>query len=72
MVKTIIQKLATKHDMPLQKVEEAVMYQFKYAADLIKKGNFESVRLPFLGKFHVMPGRLKYLQKRNEGSDNSK
>ena len=55
-----------------KKVEEAVMYQFKYAADLIKKGNFESVRLPFLGKFHVMPGRLKYLQKRNEGSDNSK
>ena len=72
MVKTIIQKLATKHDLPLQKVEEAVMYQFKYSADLIKKGNFESVRLPFLGKFHVMPGRLKYLQKRNEGSDNSK
>ena len=71
MVKTIIQKLATKHDLPLQKVEEAVMYQFKYSADLIKKGNFESVRLPFLGKFHVLHSRLKYLQK-NEGSDNSK
>jgi len=58
--------------MPLQKVEEAVMHQFKYTADMIKRGKFESVRLPFLGKFHVMPGRLKYLQKRNEGSDNSK
>ena len=58
--------------MPLQKVEEAGMYQFKHTADLIKKGKFESVRLPFLGKFHVMPGRLKYLQKRNEGPDNSK
>lgn len=58
--------------MPLQKVEEAVMHQFKYTADTIKRGKFESVRLPFLGKFHVMPGRLKYLQKRNEGSDNSK
>ena len=59
--KIIIQRLATKYALPLQKVEEAVYYQFKYTARIIKEGTFEPVRLPFLGKFHVLPGRLKYL-----------
>ncbi len=71
MHKTIIQKLANKHDLPLNKIEEAVMYQFKYASDVIRAGNFEQVRLPFLGKFHVKQGRLKYIQK-DEGPYNSK
>jgi nucleoid DNA-binding protein len=68
--KIIIQKLANKHNLPLKKVEEAVYHQFKYVHDVIKEGKFESVRLPFLGKFHVLYARLKHLQK-NEGSDNS-
>lgn len=71
MHKTIIQKLANKHDLPLHKIEEAVMHQFKYTAEVIRAGNFEPVRLPFLGKFHVKAGRLKYLQ-RDEGTINSK
>ena len=69
--KVIIQRLASKYNLPLQKVEEAVYYQFKYVHDIMKSGKFESIRLPFLGKFHVLHSRLKYLQK-NEGSDNSK
>lgn len=68
--KIILQILATKHNLPIQKIEEAVYYQFKYTAQLIKAGKFESVRLPYLGKFHVLPGRLKHLN--NEGSDNGK
>ena len=59
--KVILQKLATKYALPIQKVEEAVYYQFKYTACIIKGGSFESVRLPYLGKFHVLPGRLKHL-----------
>lgn len=66
----ILQILATKYNLPIQKVEEAVYYQFKYTADIIRAGKFEPVRLPYLGKFHVLPGRLKYLN--NEGSDNCK
>ncbi len=66
----ILQILATKYNLPIQKVEEAVYYQFKYAADIIRAGEFEPVRLPYLGKFHVLPGRLKYLN--NEGPDNRK
>ena len=60
--KVILQKLATKYNLPIQKIEEAVYYQFKYTAELIKSGTFDSVRLPYLGKFHVLPGRLKYLR----------
>ena len=67
----ILQKLATKYKLPIQKVEEAVYYQFKYVHSIFKAGNFEPIRLPYLGKFHVLTGRLKYLQQ-NEGSDNSK
>ncbi len=59
--KVIIQKLATKYALPIHKVEEAVYYQFKYTARIIKDGEFQSVRLPYLGKFHVLPGRLKHL-----------
>lgn len=66
----ILQILATKHNLPIQKVEEAVYYQFKYTSKIIKAGKFEPVRLPYLGKFHVLPGRLKHLN--NAGSDNSK
>ena len=66
--KVIIQQLASEHNLPLQKVEEAVYFQFKYVSDVIRSGKFESVRLPFLGKFHVRTGRLRYL---NERSDNS-
>jgi nucleoid DNA-binding protein len=59
--KVILQRLATKYGLSIQKVEEAVYYQFKYTARIIKDGGFESVRLPYLGKFHVLPGRLKHL-----------
>lgn len=64
--RTIIQRLASKYKLPLNKVEEAVFYQFKYTSKIIKQGKFESVRLPYLGKFHVLPGRLKHL---NNGKD---
>jgi len=69
--RVIIQKLANKYNLSIQKVEEVVYSQFKYVNKIMKEGKFESVRLPYLGKFHVMPGRLKYLQ-RNEESDNGK
>ena len=66
--KIAIQKLASKHGLPLQKVEEAVYFQFKYVADVIRTGKFESVRLPFLGKFHVNERRLTYLNERSDRS----
>ena len=71
MEKVILQKLANKYNLPLQKVKRAVYHQFKYVGLVMKAGKFEAVRLPYLGKFHVLPGRLKHLKKRNERSNNS-
>lgn len=65
--KSIIQKLASKYNLPISKVEEAVYYQFKFTSQVIRAGEFKAVRLPYLGKFHVKPGRLKHL---NERPDN--
>ena len=64
----MIQQLASEHNLPLQKVEEAVYFQFKYVADVIRTGGFESVRLPFLGKFPVNERRLRYLKERLDRS----
>lgn len=66
--KAILTNLATKYNLPISKVQEAVYHQFKYTSKTIREGNFEAVRLPYLGKFHVNPGRLKHL---NERPDNS-
>ena len=50
--KEIVQTLATKYNLPLEKVEKIVNSQFKYVAKIMSKGNFDSVRLPYFGKFH--------------------
>ena len=67
--KTIIQKLASKYNLPLQVVEDIVYSQFKFVSKIIKKGNFDSVRLPYFGKFHVNKNRLKYIQKKDGSTD---
>ena len=74
--KIIIQKLASKFNLPLAKVEEIVYHQFKYVAKVIKDGDFESVRLPYFGKFHAKKTRVAYLnelkRKKNERLANGK
>ena len=59
--KEIIYSLANKYNLPLQKIEEVVNYQFKYTAKVMKAGEFEIIRLPYFGKFSVNPKRVKYL-----------
>ncbi len=61
--KIIIQILATKYNLPLQKVEDIVNSQFKFVEKIMKEGNFESIRLPYFGKFSVNPKRLKHINK---------
>ena len=62
--KTILINLASKYNLPISKVEEIVYHQFKFTSKIIREGKFEAVRLPYLGKFHVNPGRLKHLNER--------
>ena len=66
--KTIIQILATKHNLPLQKIEQIVNHQFKFVEKIMKEGKFETVRLPYFGKFSVNQKKLKNLNKNKNES----
>ena len=60
--KEMIQLLATEYGLPLSLVEKACYAGFKLTAKTMAEGKYESVRLPYLGKFHVLPGRLKRMK----------
>ena len=59
--KLIIYYLANKYNLPLNKIEQIVNYQFKYIEKIMKEGNFDTIRLPYFGKFSVNKNRVKYL-----------
>ena len=61
--KEIIYSLANKYNLSLKKVEEIVNYQFKYTTKIMKEGKFETIRLPYFGKFSVNPNRVKHINK---------
>ena len=69
--KIIIQKLASKYNLPLKVVEDIVYSQFKFVSNIIKEGEFDSIRLPYFGKFYVNKNRLKYIKEKS-GSTNNK
>ena len=61
----IVQILATKYNLPLEKVEAIVNSQFKYVTKVMSEGNFEAVRLPYFGKFHSKKERRDILNNKN-------
>lgn len=58
---TLYKRIADKLDLPQEDVEKAIKYQFEYTTEVMKEGEFESIRLPYFGIFHVKKGRLKHL-----------
>ena len=68
--KEAIYYLANKYNLPIKKVEEIINYQFKYVAKIMKEGNFDSIRLPYFGRWSVNPNRVKYLTKLNKKNKN--
>jgi nucleoid DNA-binding protein len=67
--KEIIYSLANKYNLPLNKVEEIVNHQFKYITKIMKKGKFETIRLPYFGKFSVNSNRVKHINKLKDESE---
>ena len=61
--KEIIYRLANKYHLSLKKTEEIINYQFKYITKIMKEGKFETIRLPYFGKFSVNPNRVKHINK---------
>ena len=62
----IIEELSIKYNLPKPIIEKVVRDQFKFTAEVIAKGEFRPMRLPYLGVFGVKPGRLEKLNKKKE------
>ncbi len=59
--KEIIYYLADKHEKPLKEIERIVTYQFKFVSKIMSLGKFDTIRLPYFGKFSVNKNRVKYI-----------
>jgi len=70
--KDLICFLAHKYDLTVQEVERVVTYQFKFVSEIMIKGDFETVRLPYFGKFSVNKKRVKYVNELKDGARNKK
>ena len=66
--KIIIQTLATKYKLPLKDIAKITEYQFKFIFNTMKKGKFDSIRLPYFGKFSVNKKRVEYINKLKNGN----
>jgi nucleoid DNA-binding protein len=60
----IIYKLSNKYNLPAKVIKEIISSQFKFTAMIMSSGNFDTIRLPYLGKFTVNPNRVKHITKR--------
>jgi len=57
----IILEIVEEDGGTYEEVAEVVMSQFGFLRKHMEKGAFSTVRLPYLGKFYVKPGRLSKL-----------
>lgn len=57
----IIKIIAGRLGIDEEIVEKAVRTEFKFVAETMQAGEFQSVHLHFLGKFAVKPNALKRL-----------
>jgi len=57
----ICREISKEIGAPVEVVMSIVRTQSKYTTHMIEHSGFEAVSLPYLGKFHVKPGRLKKL-----------
>ena len=61
--KEVIYALSVKYKKPLKEIEEIVNHQFKFTSMIISSGNFETIRLPYFGKFTVDKRRVKHINR---------
>tara|TARA_R110000823_G_scaffold203591_3_gene334649 strand:+ start:239 stop:469 length:231 start_codon:yes stop_codon:yes gene_type:complete len=68
--KEIIELLAYKYDLSEEEIEMIVDHQFKFIAKVIKEGDFNTVRIPYLGKFIVNEKRVEHINRLKRIKDN--
>jgi len=67
--KEIIYALSVKYSKSLKEIEEIVNHQFKFTSMIISSGDFETVRLPYFGKFTVDKRRVKHINRLKNEKD---
>ena len=65
--KEIIYFLSNKYDLPVGTVHQIVNSQFKIVSLIMKQGNFDTIKLPYLGKFLVNEKRVEHINKLKDG-----
>tara|TARA_R100000152_G_C6768047_1_gene193397 strand:+ start:1643 stop:1885 length:243 start_codon:yes stop_codon:yes gene_type:complete len=65
--KEIIYFLANKYNIPLSQVERIIDSQFKFTSIVMTKGGFNTVKLPYFGKFTVNKKRVEHINKLKDG-----
>jgi len=61
LMEEIILEIVQEDGGTYEEVSEVVISQFTFLRKQIEHGAFSTVRLPYLGKFYVKPGRLSQL-----------
>lgn len=61
----LIKKLAGKFNIDEEIVEKIIRSEFKFTAETIQEGEFQSVHLHYFGKFGVKPNAIKRLEQLN-------
>lgn len=55
-------------DLSVDDLDKIVSYQFRFARKIISSGSYDSVLLPYLGKFTVKTWRLQKLKDKYNGT----
>ena len=64
--------MAVKYDLPVKDIEEIINSQFHYVSKIMAKGDFETIKLPYFGKFTVNENRVKHINRlKNESTRRS-
>lgn len=63
---SLINKIAGKLNLDEDVVEKAIRSQFRFVAETMQYGSFESVHLHYLGKYAVKPNAVDRLNKKKE------
>jgi nucleoid DNA-binding protein len=61
----IYREVAAETGGTIQEIQKCVEAQFSFIEKIIKRGEFDTVRMPYLAKFSVKPGRVKMLNNKN-------
>ena len=65
----IVEELATKHNLTVEEINDIINHQFKFVSMVMTKGDFDTVRLPYFGKFTVNKNRVKHINRLKNEKD---